>query len=584
VGLPVVHRWLVPITGAAFALYAWYVAHASFEVDGRLAFSLFDDAMISMRYARNLAHGQGLRWNAGAAPVEGYTNLLWTLWMALLQLLPLPQRLVSLPVSLTSAALLCGNLWLVRGLVVGAGGRAPSAVYAVVFSAVCYPLIFWSLRGLEVGLLAFLIDAAILLAWHAEDAPRLRQQWPLALVLSAMVLVRDDALVPACVVLGFLATDARTRTAFKVSSIAVLGALLGHLFFRLAYYGAPLPNTYYLKLVGIPLQARLWRGLVTALRTSAAELLLPLVLMGFAVVTRPRHRRLWLLVAVVLGQLGLTLFVGGDAWEAWGQPDRFLSIALPAVTVGAVLGAEVLLAGRQRPGLSMVFALALAWRAYAVAARDFVPTSFTVTPPVDLHHGLGGLASPSRCLLAGAIAIAALAFALRPPRRAATWQSIAVGLVVTLATVGANWRDFFRNENTGSQILWDSYTAAFGIRLGDALPPNATIAVVAAGAVPFFSNLPAVDLLGKSDPHIAREEPLERFIPGHDKRDYAYSLSTYQPDVVLELWHHAPDELQAIAALDYRKLPNGMYVRASCPDDLLKRIEDLPEYRFRLRR
>src|SRR5438270_2278833 len=32
-----------------------------------------------------IAHGHGLIWNSTGAPVEGYTNVLWTLWMAGLQ-------------------------------------------------------------------------------------------------------------------------------------------------------------------------------------------------------------------------------------------------------------------------------------------------------------------------------------------------------------------------------------------------------------------------------------------------------------------------------------------------------------------
>ena len=40
-----------------------------------------DDAYISFRYARNLADGLGLVWNAGER-VEGYTNFLWTLMLA----------------------------------------------------------------------------------------------------------------------------------------------------------------------------------------------------------------------------------------------------------------------------------------------------------------------------------------------------------------------------------------------------------------------------------------------------------------------------------------------------------------------
>jgi len=37
-----------------------------------------DDAFISFRYADNLAHGKGLTWNPGER-IEGYTNFLWTL-------------------------------------------------------------------------------------------------------------------------------------------------------------------------------------------------------------------------------------------------------------------------------------------------------------------------------------------------------------------------------------------------------------------------------------------------------------------------------------------------------------------------
>ena len=51
-------------------------------IDGNRYYCLFDDAMISMRYAWNLSHGNGLVWNQGIK-VEGYSNLLMTLIMAI---------------------------------------------------------------------------------------------------------------------------------------------------------------------------------------------------------------------------------------------------------------------------------------------------------------------------------------------------------------------------------------------------------------------------------------------------------------------------------------------------------------------
>src|SRR3954452_12539716 len=71
--------WLV--LAAPLAVYVAFIVRTPITFEGRTYFWLFDDAMISMRYARNLADGHGLVWNAGER-VEGYSNFLWTLVMA----------------------------------------------------------------------------------------------------------------------------------------------------------------------------------------------------------------------------------------------------------------------------------------------------------------------------------------------------------------------------------------------------------------------------------------------------------------------------------------------------------------------
>jgi arabinofuranosyltransferase len=70
---------------------------------------LGDDAMISMRYAYNLARGHGLVWNRGER-VEGYTNFLWTMWMWIIHLLPVPLSSTSLLILLTNVALSVGTI------------------------------------------------------------------------------------------------------------------------------------------------------------------------------------------------------------------------------------------------------------------------------------------------------------------------------------------------------------------------------------------------------------------------------------------------------------------------------------------
>ena len=68
-----------------------------------------DDTFISVRYAKNLVEGHGLVYNPGER-VEGYTNFLWTLWLAVPLALGLPLvpfiKISNLLLTLATAVLL----------------------------------------------------------------------------------------------------------------------------------------------------------------------------------------------------------------------------------------------------------------------------------------------------------------------------------------------------------------------------------------------------------------------------------------------------------------------------------------------
>jgi hypothetical protein len=85
---------------------------------------------------------------------------------------------------------------------------------------------------------------------------------------------------------------------------------------------------------------------------------------------------------------------------------------------------------------------------------------------------------------------------------------------------------------------------------------EARLAVVTAGAIPYFTDNPAIDLLGKNDSYIARLDshllnaPLARltnYRPGHSKWDYAYSIGELRPDVIVQLWEDADEALAYMA-------------------------------------
>ena len=61
--------------------------------------------------------------------------------------------------------------------------------------------------------------------------------------------------------------------------------------------------------------------------------------------------------------------------------------------------------------------------------------------------------------------------------------------------------------------------------------PGKTIAVDAAGRIPFFSGLYAIDMLGLADKHIAHVSGSGEFVPGHSKYDPQYILKR-GPDLI----------------------------------------------------
>ncbi len=121
------------------------------------------------------------------------------------------------------------------------------------------------------------------------------------------------------------------------------------------------------------------------------------------------------------------------------------------------------------------------------------------------------------------------------------------------------------------------------------------LATCAAGVVPFFAELPALDPLGLTDRHIARKKlhPGTVGMPGHEAGDTAYVLAR-QPDLVLvcapkggphgclpqetELLEH-PDfiaqyQLSYLLAASGMTVPAGLHLRRDSPRVGLQRTAD----------
>lgn len=76
---------------------------------------------------------------------------------------------------------------------------------------------------------------------------------------------------------------------------------------------------------------------------------------------------------------------------------------------------------------------------------------------------------------------------------------------------------------------------ALGLWLRDNVPQDYTIAVYAAGAVPYYAELPAIDMLGLTDETIAHSDVPDfgKGIAGHEKYNIDYILGERQPELIM---------------------------------------------------
>ncbi len=573
----------------ALVFYAVFIFRTSFVVLGTRWFVLFEDAMISMRYGRNLASGAGLVWNAGETPVEGYTNFLWTLWMAAVHMLGLPESKVSLAIMLTGVVILVVNALLVERIcrhVVLASQEAWAPLVAMGVVLFYYPLVFWTLRGMEVGAVALAFDALFLLAITMEDDWSVGRAVAMGLIGAAAILIRSDALVSVGVISLYAMLTSPGRGKQLVVALAV-GACVGvaavsQILFRRGVYHETLPNTYYLKLLHVSLGARLRRGLFVALRVLTFQLAVPLATLAAALASwsfepgfwRVReNRRLGLLLIVCAVQVAYAVYVGGDAWEWMLYSNRYSTVAAPALII-LVTAAGAKMAGivrddsvrRRRAGLAFLGTLALcglclvALNAYAKLAPE---------------TGIARTIFLSKSTLLGAgvfLAGAAVLYVLRGKVGAmldaefealGTARAFSVGLLLAaLVWVPANVHPLLTwAAHNAAQFQDEARYGRLGILLAAATTKETRLAVVAAGATPYFSMRPSEDMLGKNDAVIAKKAPVGVFSPGHDKWDYHYTLGERHPDIMIERLDTTPDDEAYIVSLGFEKLPNGLEVR-----------------------
>lgn len=305
-------------------LYFFYliflIFRTSFFIDGQIYFSLFDDEMVSMRYAKNLALGNGLVWNIGER-IEGFSNPLWTIYMSFFHLLNIPSNLVSLPIQLTNVLFLILNLIFVKKIAEFVSNKNILVVFlAVFFTAFYFPLNNWAILGTETTPLMLITTIS------AYFLVRKTFNIYAFLILALGILIRLDFVLiyGAFLVLTFFYL--KQKRIFLEGLIVLSMVLLGQFIFRFIYFNEFLPNTYYLKMTGFPILFRITRGIfvfIQFLISSGIIFVIPFLFIF-------REKKISLLLLFLIGvQVLYSIYAGGDVWEYFGGTNRYLSIVMP---------------------------------------------------------------------------------------------------------------------------------------------------------------------------------------------------------------------------------------------------------------
>ena len=476
-------RSLVTVLLIALLYYSFFIVRSSFNIFGEHYFCLFDDGMISMQYAKNLANGNGLTWNPGEK-IEGITNPLWTCIMAIPHLFGIPLQFTSLAIQCLGALILliqCIVVWKICEKTFP--GKSTIAIMATILSAFYLPLCTWSLMGMEVSILT-LIVSFVLLRYIKTEKSQPSSAYLSIILLGLSTLIRLDMVVPSMVFIMFYAFRRSShRLRFAVYSVSiVLFFIAVQTLWRYYYFGEFLPNTYYLKMTGLDPLYRITRGMFT----SAKFILFmnPLLFMlPCYFVFKKRQSTLTIMLTLFVAQIAYSTYVGGDAWDWWGGANRYISIATAPffILLAASLEAALQVLGRRFP--------------------TFYNNRAALYPLVVL-------------------------FTLIQLNFQRDGSSLLTWLLIT--------KPFGTSDNIVNVTI---------AKILEKTPKNATIATVTAGSVHYFCDRTMFDILGKNDKYISRMDAkfppnsnkYISFHPGHNKYDYHYSVIVRKADVVVGL-------------------------------------------------
>ncbi len=187
-----------------------------------------DDAFISFRYAQNLVHGHGLVFNPGER-VEGYTNFLWTVLVAGGLALGIDPVAFTFVVGIICFALSLILTYKLSRLLLRS---TETALLTTILLGTNYTFSCYATGGLETQLQAALLTCCAWLAlrWEKDGRYSGKSLAALSLVSALAVLTRPDSLLPVAVFCGYALAQAASARKERQEWLKNVVFLAGPLF------------------------------------------------------------------------------------------------------------------------------------------------------------------------------------------------------------------------------------------------------------------------------------------------------------------------------------------------------------------
>nr|MBN2277498.1 hypothetical protein [candidate division Zixibacteria bacterium] len=470
---------------------------------------LTDDAFISYRYAVNLADGHGLVFNLGEK-VEGYTNFLWVLILALIKFLgPAPENAANV-LSLVATLILIGMVYSFNRVFLDIRRFTLMGLIAPLLLALSRSFAVWASGGLETRLFTLLIFLAV--TTHFRGAFKGdRSYYFSALFFAIASLTRPEGIL----LFGsfwayrlFLNIRCHQKVQPLIKSLMIFIPIVGaHFIFRMLYYGYPFPNTFYAKVTGAWFNTGLLY-LLTFIHEYGLYLAIPLAVLLLTRRYDPDRRHIIMNILIPFAPYAIYIaYIGGDHFEY-----RQLDVFLPFLAIILQEGIRTLIIPVLKTESSLNRIMATAGLIIGIILYTVPSIETHLNFPTTYNSAVGvNSACPNGTIINRLPGLKQYLLIL---------DRLHFGLATDFVCI----RQEEHRMAMEQVFLPQARLLTRAVEQGY-IDRDEVICLWCVGAIPYYSGLTTIDYLGLTDAHVAHRQlpQSEGKLMAHEKRaDYRY--------------------------------------------------------------